>query len=214
MREFMGRELPGEDGAGGVQLSDGRRVGGGDCVTADSRMASRADPRRRVNVLQSKRDAMHRATGIARHDLSLGVECLIERSLKDWQQVCVELWVERLRSTDQCGRQLHWRKLPPLYQPSRFGDCQKGEFIGHITHSAFVLRRSSLDYWSRASTRKLRCRRSVGVSLSVSNRCFIGAGLRVRIRLPPPVSQANLKAGLEFACYTSEGYDISRPGPR
>ena len=121
----MSRELAGENGPGLVELFDCRRVGSGDCVETDSRMAGRPDARGRIDILQSEGDAVHRSTVIARCDLSLGLACLIQSALGGQQQVCIQLRVNRLRPPDQRGRQLDRRELLLLDQPRDFGDCQK-----------------------------------------------------------------------------------------
>jgi hypothetical protein len=138
MREFVGGELSGQHGSRLVQLAHSRGVGGGDGVDTDSRMAGRADPGGRIDVLQPERDAVHRAATTARRDLAFGLASLIDRSFGRWQQVRVKPRVERLRPPDQCGRQLDRRELLALDQARRLGDRQKCEFIGHSRHSAFV----------------------------------------------------------------------------
>ena len=122
MRELMCRELAGQDGSRLVELAHGRRVGGGDRVEADPRMAGRADPGGRIDVLQRERDTVQRAAIAARHDFALGLASLVDCPVGGQQQVCVELRVERLGAPDQRGRQLDRRKPLLLDQPRRLGD--------------------------------------------------------------------------------------------
>src|SRR5467141_4152777 len=110
MRKFMGRKLAGEDGPGVVELCDRRRVGRGDGIDADLGMASGADAGGRIDVLQPKRDAMHRTAIGARYDLSFRGAGLIERALGGRQEISVDLWIEGFGPADQRRRQLDRRK--------------------------------------------------------------------------------------------------------
>src|SRR3954470_6177408 len=70
MREFMRRELAQQHPAGPVELRYGRGVLSRDEVLADFRMARRADPGGRINVLQAERYAVQRAAIPPRRDLA------------------------------------------------------------------------------------------------------------------------------------------------
>src|SRR5271166_3478416 len=101
MREFMGRELAGQYSSRIVELAYRRRVSGGDRVEADPRMAGRAGPRGRIDVLQPERNAVHWPAVTARGDFLLGSAGLVEGPVCGQQQICIELRVERLGPPDQ-----------------------------------------------------------------------------------------------------------------
>ena len=125
MREFMGRELAGQNGPGVVELSHRRRVGGGDGIDADPGMPGGADAGGRIDVLEPERDAVHRPAIAARHDLALGGAGLVERAIEGRQQISIELRIERLCPADQRRRQLDRRELLFFDQPRRLGDRQE-----------------------------------------------------------------------------------------
>ena len=127
MREFMGRELAGQDRAGVVELAHRRRVGGGDGIDAGLGVAGGADAGGRIDVLKPERDAVHRPAIAAGHDLALGGAGLVERALEGRQQIGVELRIERFGPADQRRRQLDRRKLLLLDPPRRLGDGHESQ---------------------------------------------------------------------------------------
>ena len=66
MREFMRGKLAEQDRTGLMQLCDGGGVEVRNIVGARARVAGRADAGGAVDVLQAERNAVHRATIVAR----------------------------------------------------------------------------------------------------------------------------------------------------
>src|ERR1041385_7885449 len=109
MRELVGRELAEQYRTGLIELCDGGRILPRDEVLADHRVARRAGPGGRIDILQPERYAVQRAAIAPGHDLALGRFGLLARLFRRRQQKRIELRVERLDARKHRISQLDWR---------------------------------------------------------------------------------------------------------
>ena len=110
-----------DDRAGAAQPCDAYRVGGGDIVDQDFRMAGRRQPRDIDDVLDADRDAMQRAARMAGSYLRLGGARCCHRGIGIEPNEHVELRVEPLDAVEQRPRQLDRREFAGRDRPRRFG---------------------------------------------------------------------------------------------
>ena len=95
MGEFMGRHLAHQDTAGGKQPGGRGRIVLWHMIHRGARMSGRGDAGRVVDILQSKRNAVQRATISAGGYLRLRMARRIQRPFAQQGHERVELRVER-----------------------------------------------------------------------------------------------------------------------
>jgi hypothetical protein len=129
-REFMGRELAENNGAGAAQPRHADRVGSGDIVGEDLGMARRRQPGDIDDILDADRHAVQRPARAAGHDLGLG------RPRRGGRRVAIEPdkrmqpRIEALDAVEERHRQLDRRQLA---RPDRLRRRRRGEPV-QFTH--------------------------------------------------------------------------------